>query len=223
MDDKEWINKVFFNEIVECYMLADLAKIEENYDPSKKCGNCNFPLALQVFSCMDFIGWLISDHRNKKEDTSGNINSFIDNLFSSTRGEQIKQVEGFVNIFRHGLAHEYFAKGCGISRKKGELLWLDFDNNSINLDADVLLEKFRLCIDVLKKKISGNPNLANQIRKRYEKKQDDNSLVKKGLIIISSDKDTTTKSTSINLPTYSSGASIASRYTTLPPDSKRKI
>lgn len=222
MDDREWINKIFFEEIVQCYMLADLSKIESNYNPAVRCGNCNFPLALQIFACMDFIGWLISDPRNKKEDTSGNINSFINNLFSSTRGRQIKQVEGFVNIFRHGLAHEYFAKGCGISRKKGELLWLDFDNNSINLDADVLLEEFRLCINVLKKKISSNPNLANHIRKGYKEMQADNSLVNKKLIVISSSKDTTTKSTSINLPTYSSGASIAPPCTTLPPDSKRK-
>lgn len=66
MDDKEWIRDVFFGEIIECYMLADLAKIEGNYDSSNKCGNCNFPLALQIFSCMDFIGWLIS---NPKEST----------------------------------------------------------------------------------------------------------------------------------------------------------
>lgn len=223
MDDKEWIDKIFFEEIIQCYMLADLSKLESNYNPKVGCGNCNFPLALQIFACMDFIGWLISSPRNIKGDTKGNINSYIDNLFSSLRKERIKQVEGFVNIFRHGLAHEYFAKGCGISRKKGELLWLDFDNNSVNLDADVLLEEFKLSIVVLKKKISDNTSLVNHIRKGYEEMQDENSLVKKGLIVISSGKNTTTKSTSINLPTYSFGASIEPPSTTLPPDSKRKI
>ncbi|MEK7534737.1 MAG: hypothetical protein AAB600_05430 [Patescibacteria group bacterium] len=220
MNDKEWLDKIFFGEIIQCYMLADLSKIESNYNPDKECGNCNFPLALQIFACMDFIGWLISDPRNRKDDTKGNINSYTD-LFSSPRKEQIRQPEGFVNIFRHGLAHEYFAKGCGISRKRKDLLWLDLDNNSVNLDADILLEEFRSSIDVLREKI--NANLANHIRKGYEEIQDDNSLVKKGLIVISSDKSTTTKSTSINLPIYSSGASIAPPSTTLPPDSKRKI
>lgn len=223
MDNKEWIDKIFFGEIINCYVLADLSKIESNYNPNERCGNCNFPLALQIFACMDFIGCLISNPRNRKDDTNGNINSFIDNLFSTTKREEIKKVERFVNIFRHGLAHEYFAKGCGISRKGKDLLWLDLDKNSINLDADVLLEEFRLSIDMLKKKISDNPNLANHIRKGYEEMQEDNSLVKKGLIVISSGKDTTTKSTSINLPTYSSGASIAPPSITLPPDRKRKI
>ena len=220
MDDKEWIDKIFFGEIVQCYMLADLSKVESNYNPDEKCGNCNFPLVLQIFACIDFIGWLISDPRNKKNDTSGNINSFIDSLFSPIKNDEIKKVERFVNIFRHGLAHEYFAKGCGVSRKKKDLLWLDLDNNSINLDADILLEEFRSSIDLLKGKVNNNPNLANHIRKGYKKIQDDNSLVEKGLIVVSSGEYTTTKSTSINLPTYSSGASIAPPSTTLPPDSK---
>lgn len=76
MDDKEWINKVFFGEIVDCYMLADLSKIEKNFDSTNECGNCNFPLALQIFSCMDFIGWVISNPKNRPDDTSGNINLF---------------------------------------------------------------------------------------------------------------------------------------------------
>lgn len=200
MNDKEWINKVFFNEIVECYMLADLAKIEGNYNPSKHCGNCNFPLALQIFSCMDFIGWLISTLKNKPDETLKNIESFI-MLFSPTRKLQVQEATKFTQIFRHGLAHEYFAKNSGISRKGNELLSVDLDKEILVLDADILLEEFKTSIESLRQKIEKNPNLGIQIRTRYTELQNNNLAV--------------TKSVSPNLSPCSSNASVAPSSTTL--------
>ena len=222
MDDKQWIEKVFFEEMVECYMLADLAKIEGNYDVSSKCGNCNFPLALQIFSCMDFIGWLIGDPKNKPEETSKNIESFISNLFDDTRKSQVQEVVKFTKIFRHGLAHEYFAKGAGISRNGKELLSIDLDKEVLVLDADVLLGEFRSAVKRLKKRVEQELALGKAIKKRYKELQKENSLITKGLIRKSSGQNTVTKTTSLNLPVYSSGASI-SPSVTLPPELNNKL
>ncbi len=219
MNDEEWIDKVFFNEIIGCYMLADLAKIEANYDPSNKCGNCNFPLALQIFSCMDFIGWLISNPKNKPDETAKNIESFV-TLFSPTRKIQVQEVTKFAKIFRHGLAHEYFAKDSGISRKGKELLSVDLDKETLVLDADVLLEEFRNSIKILRQKIENDSNLGSETRRRYVEMQDDNSLVTKGIISKSQGNNTVTKSISLNLSTYSSNASVAPPSITLPPNIK---
>lgn len=219
MNDKKWISKVFFSEIIECYMLADLVKIEGNYDPAKKCGNCNFPLALQIFSCMDFIGWLISDPKNNLDETAKNIESFV-TLFSPARKLQVQEVTKFAMIFRHGLAHEYFAKGSGISRKGKELLTVDLDKEVLVLDADILLKEFRTSIESLRQRIEKEPNLGSEIRACYTQLQHDNSLVTKGVISKSQGNNTVTKSDSLNLPTYSSNASVAPPSTTLAPDIK---
>lgn len=219
MNDEEWIDKVFFGEIVDCYMLADLAKIEANYDTAKNCGNCNFPLALQIFSCMDFIGWLISNPKNKPDDTTNNIETFIDTLFSEPRKTQIKEVNKFTKIFRHGLAHEYFAKNAGVSRKGIELLSIDLDKEALILDADVLLAEFRDSITYLKTRFTSQPELGKEMRLRYEEMQNVNSLVADGLIIKSQSQGTTTISVSTILPVFSSNATVPPPSVTLPPKS----
>lgn len=222
MNDKEWIKQVFFGEIIECYMLADLAKIEGNYDPSNKCGNCNFPLALQIFSCMDFIGWLISEPKNNTDETAKNIESFVSSLFSPTRKMQVQEVTKFAKIFRHGLSHEYFAKASGISRKGKELLSVDLDEEILVLDAGILLEEFRASIKRLRQRVENEPSLGSEIRTRYTEMQNDNSLVTRGIISKSQGQNTVTKSISLNLPTYASNASVAPPSITLPPEAKAK-
>lgn len=221
MSGENWIKQVFFGEIIQCYMLADLAKIEGNYDPSNKCGNCNFPLALQIFSCMDFIGWLISNPKNQPDETAKNIESFVSNLFSTTRKMQVQEVTKFAKIFRHGLAHEYFAKDSGISRKGKELLSVDLDKEVLVLDADILLEEFRASIERLRQKIENDPSLGSEIRTRYTEMQNDNSLVTRGIISKSQGQNAITKSISLNLPTYASNASVAPPSITLAPNTEK--
>lgn len=126
----------------------------------------------------------------------------------------------FTNIFRHGLAHEYFAKGSGIARKGKELLGIDLDKEALVLDADILLEEFKASIKLLREKVNKDPNLGGEMRVRYEEMQVNNSLVAKGIISKSVGQDTVTRSTGLNLPIYSSNVSVAPPSITLPPGIK---
>jgi hypothetical protein len=216
MEDSEWINTVFFGEIVECYMLADLEKIQGNFDPSNECGNCNFPLALQIFSCIEFIGWLISNPKNSLTNTSDNIYFFISYLFSDKSRQQVKEISKFIKIFRHGLSHEYFAKSAGVSRGGKDLLSIDIKREILVLDSEVLLKEFKSSIYRLRNIVAKDSAIAHQIRTRYLEIQKNNSLVTTGIINKSQDRNTVTTSSSLQVPTYPSNASVAPSVT-LPP------
>lgn len=62
MDNKTlWLNG-FMSEVVEGWMLTDLERLINDipHRPSA-AGNCNFPIALYVFACIEFLGQLTSN------------------------------------------------------------------------------------------------------------------------------------------------------------------
>ena len=63
------------------------------------------PFALMIFSCMDIMGFIVKggDH------TSANMNIREFYTFVSSKPTQ-DEITCLVNIFRHGLAHNYFPK-----------------------------------------------------------------------------------------------------------------
>lgn len=139
-----WTRAVFLTEIVKGYMIGDLKrllsiKVIPNYD-----GNCNFPIALYVFSCMDFLGYLIAEKDfDPGGDTINRINAYIENAFTEKdRWELEPHMGELVKRFRHGLGHEFFPRMGGISRTNDKIFTKSSKDDLLVLDADRLAEMF---------------------------------------------------------------------------------
>src|SRR3989344_8086584 len=159
MDNKtQWLND-FISEVIDGWMLKDLESLISIPHRQSMAGNCNFPIALYIFSCLEFLGHLTSPNliTNQQSGYSKDrILSYIDNFFTKESTQEIQPYRSsFVNIFRNGLAHEYFAKSAGISRTEVNLLQVDNEGRPI-LDADRFAEAFKYSIDNLKKKVSSD-------------------------------------------------------------------
>lgn len=203
----------FVAEVLDGWMLHDLDNLTKIAVLPGASGNCNFPIALYVFSCIEFLGQLTNkDPMPKTNYTKTAILGFFDDFFPEVDKNNIKSYEdSFVNIFRNGLAHNYFAKNAGISRKASELLRVD-ENGKLILDADTLVEAFRKAIENLKQSITSSEELCNRIIDRY------NALYQGNL------KYNFTTTTTTTTSSLSSGASLAHpemvknlRYTTTLP------
>lgn len=208
----------FFVEIIDGWMLGDLKNMVTKIRPVKgMTGNCNFPIALYIFTCIEFLGFLTSDvviPDGSKNYTKKRIWFYINSYFDNNHIFQLKPYEkNFVSIFRHGLAHEFFAKAAGVSRGKGLLISYDTELKSLVLNADKFYEAFRLSTENLKKTIFQNTDkIADRMLSRYNVLQASNFI--KFL----------PKNVVISTHTSSSNASIAQPIdgttTTLPYDPK---
>ena len=171
MEDKtQWLNG-FLAEVVDGWMLKDLERLLNDipHRPNE-AGNCNFPIALYIFSCLDFLGHLTSTNlisSNQPGFTQARIMNFIDDFFPDDFRQKIQpHRNSFVNIFRNGLAHEYFAKSAGISRTETEPLQVN-NQGMLTLDADRFAEAFRKSVERLKEAIKTDANLAERMADRY--------------------------------------------------------
>lgn len=171
MDDKtQWLNG-FVAEVIDGWMLNDLNRlINDIPHRSSEAGNCNFPIALYVFACVEFLGQLTpaTPIDSKGSYTKDSIMGFIDDFFPDDFKQKIQPYRNdFVNIFRNGLAHNYFAKAAGISRTENEPLWVNPEGMLV-LDADRFAEAFKVAIEKLKETIKTNTQLAERIVDRYD-------------------------------------------------------
>lgn len=216
--DHTFLAQNFFTEVINGWMLGDLENMITKIPPIKgRVGNCNFPIALYIFSCIEFLGFLTSNKiitDNEDGHTKKRIWSYIDSFFADDYISQLKSYENdFVSIFRHGLAHEFFAKAAGVSRGESLLIFYDDELKSLVLDADKFYEAFKSSTENLKKAISQNTNkIADSMLSRYNVLQASNFI--KFL----------PKNVSTYTHTSSSNASIAEpidkNTTTLPYDPK---
>lgn len=170
MEDKtQWLNN-FIAEVVDGWMLKDLERLSNDipHRPGE-AGNCNFPIALYVFACIEFLGQLtsVTPITQNQSYTRDSIMGFIDDFFPDDFKQKIQPHRGnFVNIFRNGLAHNYFAKSAGISRTESEPLRVN-DHGMLILDADRFADAFKLAIEKLKESIITDVNLAESMIDRY--------------------------------------------------------
>ncbi len=136
MNKLEFLNKVVFG-----YIKKDLENIR-SYLPKKpgEEGNNNFTIALCVLSYMEYLGSFYTlDNFNFKE----NVTTYINECFKSPTDYHPTILK---DLFRNGLAHDYFARG-GVSRdgiRPG--LYRSWDNKAV-LDADTLLQDFLDSLD----------------------------------------------------------------------------
>ena len=172
----------FFTEIIDGWMLGDLENMVTKIPHVKGgVGNCNFPIALYIFSCVEFLGFLtsdviITDHEDSY--TKKRIWFYINSYFDDSSISQLKPYENdFVNIFRHGLAHEFFAKAAGISRDESLLVFYDTELKSLVLDADKFYNAFKSSTENLKKAVSQNSDkIADKMLSRYNVLQASNII-----------------------------------------------
>lgn len=131
----------FLNEVVFGYIKKDLENLEA-YLPKKpgEAGNNNFPIALCVLAYMEYLGGFLL---GKDLGFEVNVGEYIKLCFRRPDDYNIKILR---DLFRHGLAHEYFARG-GVSRDGiRPPLYRNYQNKVV-LDAQTLLKDFLESLD----------------------------------------------------------------------------
>lgn len=119
-------------------------------------GGGNFIAALALLCYTEFAGKLITG----KDDPAENFNLFFDKLGSAYKN--FRKNHKVYNIFRCGLAHEYYVKGnctigmlkdksiCGISLKKDKYYFV----------VEKYFEDFKVAFDALEELFSKEENVA---------------------------------------------------------------
>ncbi|MEA5141936.1 hypothetical protein [Arcicella rigui] len=116
---------------------------EFNFGKPVNC-RATIPFALMIFSCMDILGFVVRGGNHKA--TKKNIEEFY--KFISPPPSQ-DELDCLVNLFRHGLAHNYFPKlGQSISyhsKNPSTLFFSDSLGNclNVNLLEEHFMEGFR--------------------------------------------------------------------------------
>ena len=136
----------FLDTVVKGYMVGDLERMLEIEIRTGQYRNCNFPIALYTFACTDYLGYLISKKKYSRtgRDTGPRIKAYIDRTFTRQHKKELDESNwsGFVNVFRHGLAHEFFPKMAGVSRVMGKLLTWSKEQGYWILDANCWAKAF---------------------------------------------------------------------------------
>lgn len=167
MDKTDALNN-FIAQVVDGWMLGDLATLTSIPHNPGASGNCNFPIALYTFSCVEFLGQLtFSGTLGNQDYTKDPILGFIDDFFPDDFKQKLQPHKNeFVNIFRNGLAHNYFAKAAGVSRTKTEPF--SMEDGCLVLDADLFAKAFRQAVDKLKTTIESDTQLVVRMVDKYE-------------------------------------------------------
>lgn len=103
-----------------------------------------------------------------------NVSAYLNNCFKNSGNYHAGILR---DIFRNGLAHEYFARG-GVARDGiNKALYRGY-NNEVILDADTLLEDFLASLDVFRDKLQDDMfesriKLAEQSIKKWEEQYRD--------------------------------------------------
>lgn len=139
----------FINETVLGWIKHDLTRMVETIRPEPTgMGNINFPLALCTLCYMDYLGsFLLGKDFN---DYTRHIQAYISNCFAN--GEEYP-VPLLGDIFRHGLAHDYFPRGA-VSRNEYHPAVYKGKNYDVVLDAESLTKDFLKSLEVFALKLS---------------------------------------------------------------------
>jgi len=121
------------------YIEADVKRLIE-IEPMDGPGDCNFPIAIFCLSSIEFLGKIISNKNNCKDQALDYINKYF---VDGKNKNQIKDIgRDFMGVFRDGPAHIFFPKfGAGI-RRKGDELISKTSTNKIILSTDKFADEF---------------------------------------------------------------------------------
>ena len=159
----------FYNRVIREYIQSDLLAIK-TYIPHQQTatGGLNFPIALCILAYMEYLGSFFTGQTSERS-FAENVRAYISKCFTHHADEY--DIEILKDLFRDGLAHEYFARG-GIIRDGGSNgpMFLGFGNNVI-LDAETLLNDFLESLDkfyesVTDEQVKQRTEVAEELRKQ---------------------------------------------------------
>ena len=138
--------QAFLDKVVFGYSKRDLENMRDKIRPEPNAvGNINFPLALCVLAYMEYLGSFLL---GRYASFSPSVREYISRCFSKPNEYSIEILR---DIFRNGLAHEYFARG-GISRDGGKpAVYKEVD--SVVLDAETLVNDFLESLNKFKQEL----------------------------------------------------------------------
>lgn len=164
MDKQTFLDKVVFG-----YIKRDLENMRDKIRPQPAAiGNINFPLALCVLAYMEYLGsFLLGRYAH----FCPSVHEYISRCFSKP---DEYPVEILGDIFRNGLAHEYFARG-GISRDGGRPA-IYKEVGGVVLDAETLVNDFLESLEKFKQELESNKytRRVNQAEKSIADKKTNN-------------------------------------------------
>lgn len=161
--------QTFLDTVVFGYIKKDLENMRDKIRPQPAAiGNINFPLALCVLAYMEYLGsFLLGRYAH----FCPSVHEYISRCFSKP---DEYPVEILGDIFRNGLAHEYFARG-GISRDGGRPAVYK-EVGGVVLDAETLINDFLESLDKFKQELEDGKytRRVNQAEKSIADKKSNN-------------------------------------------------
>lgn len=141
--------QTFLDTVVFGYIKKDLENMRNKIRPQPAAiGNINFPLVLCVLAYMEYLGSFLL---GRYASFSQSVQEYISRCFTNP---DKYPVEILRDIFRNGLAHEYFARG-GISRDGGRPAVYK-EVGGVVLDAETLVNDFLKSLDKFKQELEDN-------------------------------------------------------------------
>ena len=138
----------FLNDIVFGWIKKDFERMLQRIKviPGGE-GNINFPLALCVLVDMEYLGSFLLGNDCGFNNCAG---KYVQKCFKKPNEYPIKILG---DIFRHGLAHEYFARG-GICREGKHPAVFNDEKIGPILDAETLVKDFLDSLEKFKDELS---------------------------------------------------------------------
>lgn len=164
----EQIVRYLKNTVIDGYMLGDLRKMVDLPVVPNQTGNCNFPITLYIFSCIEFLGTLVAETPipDGHGATQARFWAYVELTFGNNLQTFQQHRNNFIQIFRHGLTHEFFAKNAGISRQHDEVFSTS-EGGKLVLDADKFNDIFKESCETLKALLDDSEDLKERVAGRY--------------------------------------------------------
>lgn len=146
----------FLNRIVFGWIKSDLERMtKEIHDFHREAGNINLPLALCIMAYLEYLGGFL---RGKDDGFTPNASAYIEECFANPSEYPIDILR---DLFRNGLAHEYFAR-ASISRDGNRPpLYRRYDDEVI-LDIETMVADFLKSLDKFREKLT-NENFERRL------------------------------------------------------------
>ena len=156
------------------YVVPDLKRLAEEIRPDRQTGlrGCTVPLALTIFSLIDFFGYLTRPDKDaSKLNTERNFKFLLaeSGFFPS---DYTSNWERILKLFRHGLVHQFFPKAAAIAKAGVSGLVIRPNREKVlELNVDVLSRDTMAALAALEKAINspGNEELVLRINERLDK------------------------------------------------------
>ena len=148
------------------YILSDIKTLENIQcdENNKGLGLCAIPQAMFLFSIVNLFGNLMK--KPEKQETRQAFQYIFgvqSNLFPEVYSQNW---EALLELYRNGLMHQIFPKGCGISKGKvkAPLLEKDEKGRIINLNVNVFTRDLKNAIEKIKTRIASEEHTELAIR-----------------------------------------------------------